>query len=83
MARMKATPVNDFYAHRRGAARGWTTDASGLSRRGETPAESKYPWDYYKIISTLEPDRLFGLWRRAAAISSGTNLSTTLDSLRS
>jgi branched-chain amino acid transport system substrate-binding protein len=25
----------------------------------KTPAESKYPWDYYKIISTLEPDKAF------------------------
>ena len=25
----------------------------------KTPEESKYPWDYYKIISTIEADKAF------------------------
>ena len=59
MARMKATPVNDFYAHG-GVLRedGRLTHPVYLAEV-KTPAESKYPWDYYKIISTLEPDKAF------------------------
>lgn len=25
----------------------------------KTPAESKYPWDYYKVVSTIPPDQAF------------------------
>ena len=59
MARMKAMPVNDFYTHG-GILRedGRLTHQVYLAEV-KTPAESKYPWDYYKIISTIEPDKAF------------------------
>src|ERR1700688_2541246 len=53
MAKMKATPVNDFFA------KNGHIGADGLHRHDmylaqvKTPAESKYPWDYYKIIRTI------------------------------
>ena len=25
----------------------------------KTPAESKYPWDYYKVLATLPADQAF------------------------
>jgi branched-chain amino acid transport system substrate-binding protein len=59
MARMKATPVDDFYAP------GATLRQDGRLIRPvflaqvKTPAESKYPWDYYKIISELRPEDAF------------------------
>jgi branched-chain amino acid transport system substrate-binding protein len=26
----------------------------------KTPAESKYPWDYYKLVSTMSGEKAFG-----------------------
>ena len=25
----------------------------------KSPAESKYPWDYYKLVATIPPDQAF------------------------
>jgi len=56
---MRAMPVNDFFA------------AGGRIRPDgrmvhdmylvevKTPAESRYPWDYYKIVRTLPGDQVF------------------------
>ena len=52
MAKMKASPVNDFFA------RG-TIGPDGLFRHDmflvqvKSPQESKYPWDYYKIVKKI------------------------------
>jgi branched-chain amino acid transport system substrate-binding protein len=59
MAEMKATPVDDFYAP------GATLREDGRLIRPEylaqvkTPAESKYPWDYYRILATVAPATAF------------------------
>ncbi|HLZ66384.1 MAG TPA: ABC transporter substrate-binding protein [Aliidongia sp.] len=59
MAKMKSTLVDDFYAP------GATLREDGRLIRPvylaqvKTPAESKYPWDYYKIISTIKPEDAF------------------------
>jgi len=59
MAKMKATPVNDFFA------RNGHIGADGLHRHEmylaqvKTPAESKYPWDYYKIVKTIPTAEAF------------------------
>ena len=53
MAKMRETPVNDFFA------RNGRIGADGLHRHDmflvqvKSPAESRYPWDYYKIIKTI------------------------------
>lgn len=59
MAKMKATPVNDFFA------KNGHIGADGLHRHDmylaqvKTPQESKYPWDYYKIIKTIPAAQAF------------------------
>ncbi|HTN50802.1 MAG TPA: ABC transporter substrate-binding protein [Anaeromyxobacter sp.] len=59
MAKMKATPVNDFFA------RGGHIGPDGLHRhdmylvRVKTPQESKYPWDYYQIVKTIPAAEAF------------------------
>jgi branched-chain amino acid transport system substrate-binding protein len=59
MARMKATPINDFYAHGGVLRQDGRLTHQVFLAEVKSPAESKYPWDYYKIISTLEPDKAF------------------------
>jgi branched-chain amino acid transport system substrate-binding protein len=59
MAKMKEMPVNDFFAHN------GHIGADGLHRHDmylaqvKTPAESKYPWDYYKILKTIPAAQAF------------------------
>jgi len=59
MAKMKAMPVNDFFA------KNGHIGADGLHRHDmylaqvKTPAESKYPWDYYKIVKTIPAAEAF------------------------
>ncbi len=59
MRAMRDTPVNDFFAHN-GHIR-----ADGLMVHDmylfqvKTPAESKAPWDYYKLAATIPADDAF------------------------
>lgn len=59
MAKMREMPVNDFFA------RNGHIGADGLHRHDmylaqvKTPAESKYPWDYYKIVKTIPAAEAF------------------------
>jgi branched-chain amino acid transport system substrate-binding protein len=59
IAKMKATPVNDFFS------KGTRIGPDGLHRhnmylvRVKSPQESKYPWDYYQIVKTIPPDQAF------------------------
>jgi branched-chain amino acid transport system substrate-binding protein len=59
IAKMKATPVNDFFS------KGSQIGPDGLHRhnmylvRVKTPAESKGPWDYYTIVKTIPPAEAF------------------------
>jgi len=58
MAKMKATPVNDFFAK-------GTIGPDGLFRHDmylvqvKSPDQSKYPWDYYQIIKTIPAAEAF------------------------
>jgi branched-chain amino acid transport system substrate-binding protein len=58
MAKMKGTPVNDFFA--RGSI-----GPDGLFRHDmylvqvKTPEESKYPWDYYKVVKKIPASEAF------------------------
>ena len=53
MAKMKELPVNDFFA------KNGKIGADGLMRHDmylaqvKSPEESKYAWDYYKIVKTI------------------------------
>jgi branched-chain amino acid transport system substrate-binding protein len=59
MAKMKATPVNDFFA------KDGHIGADGLHRHDmylvqvKSPEESKYPWDYYKIAKVIPAAEAF------------------------
>ncbi len=59
IAKMKATPVNDFFA------KNGVIGPDGLHRhdmylvRVKTPAESKGPWDYYAIVKTIPAAEAF------------------------
>ena len=59
MAKMREMPVNDFFA------KNGRIGADGLHRHDmylaqvKSPAESKYPWDYYKIVKTIPAAQAF------------------------
>jgi branched-chain amino acid transport system substrate-binding protein len=59
IAKMKATPVNDFFS------KGSKIGPDGLHRhnmylvRVKSPQESKHPWDYYQIVKTIPPEEAF------------------------
>ena len=59
MARMRETPVNDFFA------KNGRIGPDGLHRHDmylvqvKTPEESKYPWDYYKIAKVIPAAEAF------------------------
>jgi branched-chain amino acid transport system substrate-binding protein len=59
IAAMKGKPINDFFA------RGGSIRADGLLihdvylAQVKTPAESKRPWDYYKILAIIPGERAF------------------------
>ena len=59
MAQMKATRVNDMFA-RNGVIR---PDGRMIHDmyllQVKTPAESKYPWDYFKVLQTLPGEQAF------------------------
>jgi branched-chain amino acid transport system substrate-binding protein len=59
MAKMKATPVNDFFA------KNARIGPDGLLRHDmylaqvKAPGDSKFPWDYYKIVQTIPAAQAF------------------------
>src|ERR1700761_612559 len=59
LAKMREMPVDDFFS------RGGTIRKDGrmahdmLLVQVKTPAESKYPWDYYKVLATIPGDQAF------------------------
>ena len=59
MAKMKATPVNDFFA------KGGVIREDGrfvhdmYVYQVKSPKESKAPWDYYKLVKTIPRDEAF------------------------
>jgi branched-chain amino acid transport system substrate-binding protein len=58
MAKMKATPVDDFFAK-------GTIGPDGLFRHDmylfqvKSPQESRYPWDYYKVVKRIPAAEAF------------------------
>jgi len=59
IAKMKATPVNDFFA------KNGRIGPDGLHRHDmylvqvKSPEESKYPWDYYKVLKVIPAEKAF------------------------
>ena len=59
MARMRETPVNDFFA-RNGHIRADGRMVHDMYlMQVKAPAESRYPWDYYKMVATIPGDQAF------------------------
>ena len=59
MARMKKTPINDFFA-----TKGQIRDDGRMVHdmyllQVKKPAESKYPWDYYNVRATIPGNEAF------------------------
>lgn len=59
MAKMKSIPVSDFFA-KHGVVRedGQMVHDMYLFQV-KKPSESKYPWDYYKLVATIPGDQAF------------------------
>jgi branched-chain amino acid transport system substrate-binding protein len=59
MNAMRAAPIDDFFTH------GGRIRADGLMVHDmhlyqvKTPAESTYPWDYYKLVATIPANQAF------------------------
>ncbi|MDB5764353.1 MAG: transporter substrate-binding protein [Herminiimonas sp.] len=59
LAKLKSTKINDMYA------KGGTIRPDGRMvhemylMQVKTPAESKYPWDYYKVVQAVPGDQAF------------------------
>jgi branched-chain amino acid transport system substrate-binding protein len=59
-AKMRETPVEDVFA-RHGKLRADNLMVHDLMLvQVKSPEESKYPWDYYKILATISGDDAFG-----------------------
>jgi len=59
MAWMKANPVEDFYTHGAVLRQDGRLMHPVFLAQVKSPAESHYPWDYYKILATISPDQAF------------------------
>jgi branched-chain amino acid transport system substrate-binding protein len=59
MARMKATPVNDFFAKNGRIREDGRMVHDMYLFEVKKPSESKYPWDYYKVKATIPGDEAF------------------------
>ena len=59
-AKMREAPVEDMFA-RHGKLRADNLMVHDLMLvQVKSPEESKYPWDYYKILATISGDDAFG-----------------------
>jgi branched-chain amino acid transport system substrate-binding protein len=59
MAKMRAIPVNDFYAKNGRVREDGRMVHDMYFVQVKTPEESTGPWDYYKILSTIPSDQAF------------------------
>jgi branched-chain amino acid transport system substrate-binding protein len=59
MAKMRQLPVNDFYVRGGHVRKDGRLVHDMLFVQVKTPAESKGPWDYYKILGTVPGDQAF------------------------
>jgi branched-chain amino acid transport system substrate-binding protein len=59
MAKMRELPVNDFYAKNGHLREDGRLVHDMLFAQVKTPAESRGPWDYYKILGVIPGDQAF------------------------
>jgi branched-chain amino acid transport system substrate-binding protein len=73
MARMKATPINDFFAKNGRIREDGRMVHDMYLMQVKTPAESHYPWDYYKALATIPGDEAFQPLSKSACSLVGKN----------
>ena len=59
MKQMKAMPINDFFAKNGRIREDGRMIHDMYLFEVKTPAESKYPWDYYKVVATVPGEQAF------------------------
>lgn len=59
MTQLKATKINDFFAKNGTIRPDGRMVHDYYLMQVKTPAESKYPWDYYKLIQTVPGEEAF------------------------
>ncbi len=56
-AKMRALPINDAFTHNARIREDGRVLRDMYLAKVKTPAESKYPWDYFKIVRTIPSDK--------------------------
>jgi branched-chain amino acid transport system substrate-binding protein len=59
MAQLKNTKINDMFAKNGVIRPDGRMVHDMFLMQVKTPAESKYPWDYYKVVQTIPGDQAF------------------------
>ncbi|QUN30141.1 ABC transporter substrate-binding protein [Cupriavidus sp. KK10] len=59
MKKMKSMPINDFFAKNGRIREDGRMVHDMYLFEVKTPAESKYPWDYYKVLATVPGEQAF------------------------
>ncbi|MGE0315319.1 MAG: ABC transporter substrate-binding protein [Lautropia sp.] len=59
MARMKATPINDFFAKNGKILDNGRMVHDMYLMQVKSPAQSRYPWDYYQTLATIPGEQAF------------------------
>jgi len=59
MAKMRATPVNDFFAKNGKVREDGRMVHDMYLMQVKKPEESKYPWDYYNVRQVIPGDQAF------------------------
>ncbi|MBF5007525.1 ABC transporter substrate-binding protein [Diaphorobacter caeni] len=59
MTQMKSTPINDFFAKNGRIREDGRMVHDMYLFQVKSPAESKYPWDYFKLVATVPGDKAF------------------------
>ncbi len=59
MAQMKSTRINDMFATNGTIRRDGRMVHDMYLMQVKTPSESKYPWDYYKLVATVPGEQAF------------------------
>lgn len=59
MAQMRAAPINDFFATNGRLREDGKMVHDMYLFQVKSPAESKEPWDYYKVVATIPGDQAF------------------------
>jgi branched-chain amino acid transport system substrate-binding protein len=59
MAKMREMPINDFFAQNGRIREDGRMVHDMYLMQVKTPAESKGPWDFYKLLATVPGDEAF------------------------